>query len=649
MFVFYEEDGQFKTGRVMSETDASLQIEAATGKRSKIKADRVYLRFNAPEPAAFMDVAHKNRDEADADFLWEAAGEEEFDFQKLAEEYFGHTPLPTEAAGILMKLHESPMHFYKKGRGRYKPAPADSLAAAKASMERKAREVARIEAWVSELAAGKLPDWGVDSARLLFKPDKNTLPWKALDAACTQIGQPPLQLLAACGAFPDIEALHKARFLLEYFPKGTDFPEIAEPFDPPGLPEAAVAAFSIDDAATTEIDDAFSVQFKSEGGARVGIHIACPALGIAPGSQLDDIARTRLSTVYFPGGKITMLPDAVIRHYTLIEGQHCPALSLYLDIAADFSIVKSETVLEAVRIADNLRHENLDAQFNEDTIGSGGDYPYKRELEWLWGLASTLEAARGAANQTNRQDYNFRIIRDEFSPSPQPFSPSPQPFSPSPPPLPHPGGGADSAVRVEITPRKRGSPIDKVVAELMILANSHWGTWLKDKGLPGIFRNQSQGKTRMATQPGIHQGLGVENYAWSSSPLRRYVDLVNQRQILSLVQDTAPHYGPRNDFLFATVRDFELTYDAYADFQRRLERYWCLRWLLQENVTDITATVIRDDLARLDGLPLVVKTPSLPAGLAADTPVRFKLSNIDLLNLELHAEYAGVVEAAFAQ
>jgi exoribonuclease II len=611
MFVFYEEDGAFKTGRVMSETEASLQVESATGKRSKIKADRVYLRFTSPDPAAFMDAVHAIRDDADADFLWEVAGTDELDFQKMAEDYFGHPPQPVEAAGILMRLHEAPMYFYKKGRGRYKPAPADALAAAKASVIKKAREAEQIAAWVNTLKSGALPDWDVDNTRLLYKPDKNTLPWKALDAACSETGQPPMQLLASCGAFPDTEALHKAAFLLEYFPRGTGFPDIAEPFDPPGLPEAEVAAFSIDDAATTEIDDAFSLQFRPAGGARVGIHIACPALGIAPGSQLDDIARNRLSTVYFPGDKLTMLPDSVIAHYTLIEGQHCPALSLYLDVAADFSITHMETRLEAVHIAANLRHENLDAQFNEETIGTGGDYPYKRELEWLWGLASTLEAARGATNQTNRQDYNFRIEGD----------------------------------RVQILPRKRGSPIDKVVAELMILANSRWGTWLKDKGLPGIFRNQSQGKTRMATQPGIHQGLGVENYAWSSSPLRRYVDLVNQRQILSLVQDMAPPYGPRNDFLFATVRDFELTYDAYADFQRRMERYWCLRWLQQENLTDITANVIRDDLARLNGLPLVVKAPSLPA-LAADTVVQFKLSSIDLLNLELHAEYAGTVEAA---
>jgi exoribonuclease-2 len=611
MFVFFEEDGQFKAGRILADNDASLQVEAASGKRSKIKSDRVFLRFAGPEPAAFMESAHKVRDEADADFLWEAAGTEEFDYHGLAEEYFGRTPQPPEAAGILMRLHEAPMHFYKKGRGRYKPAPAENLAAAKASIERKAREAAQVEDWKTSLAGGALPAWDADSYRLLFKPDKNTLPWKALDAACAQTGESALHLLHRCGAFPDIESLHKAQFMLEYFPRGTGFPEIAEPFDPPGLPEAEAAAFSIDDAATTEIDDAFSLQFRAGGGARVGIHIACPALGIAPGSQLDDIARARLSTVYFPGDKITMLPDAVIAHYTLIEGQHCPALSMYLDVAADFSIRHMETRLEAVRIADNLRHETLDVQFNEDTIGSGPDYPYKRELEWLWGFASTIEGARGAANQSNRQDYNFRIEKG----------------------------------RVQIIPRKRGSPIDKVVAELMILANSRWGTWLRDQNIPGVFRNQSMGKTRLATQPGIHQGLGVENYAWSSSPLRRYVDLINQRQILSLVQDVAPTYGPRNDFLFAAVRDFELTYDAYGEFQRRMERYWCLRWLLQENVTEITANIIRDDLARLNGLPLVVKAPSLPP-LEADTAVRFALSNIDLLTLELHAEYAGTVEAA---
>lgn len=605
MFVFYEEDGQFKTGRIMQENDATLHVESVSGKRFKIKADKVALRFDGPAPQELQQQANAIRDEADPDFLWEAAGSDEFDYQTLAAEYFGHPPGPAESAGILLRLHESPMYFYKKGKGRYKPAPAESLAAAKAGLKRKQKDAEQIAVWVVELLQFRLPEALARLApRIALQPDKNTLEFKAFDEACKQAGLSPLQLLDRCGAIPDREAFHMQAFLVEHFPKGAEFPAIHEPMDPPDLPLAEVAAFSMDDAATTEIDDAFSVVFQPKGTIRVGIHIACPALGIAPGSQLDNLARDRLSTVYYPGSKITMLPDSFIHHYTLGEQRDCPALSLYLTVASDFRITASETHLEKVRIAANLRHESLDTQFNEDTIGvAGPDYPYRRELEWLWGFAASLEAARGAANQTNRVDYNFKF----------------------------------ESGHILIEPRRRGSPIDKVVSELMILTNATWGTWLAEHRIPGIYRNQNQGKTRMATQPGPHQGLGVENYAWSSSPLRRYVDLVNQRQLLSLVRDEAPVYPPRSELLFATVRDFELAYDAYAEFQRKMERYWCLRWLAQEQRAEMTARVIRDDLVRFDEIPFITRVAGLPT-LKSGTALRLAIAERDELTVELRAE-----------
>jgi exoribonuclease-2 len=605
MFVFYEEDGQFKTGRVMQENDASIQVEAASGKRTKIKSDRIMLRFEAPAPQELLTQAQAICDEADADFLWEAAGQDEFDFETLAQEYFGHKPIAAESAGILMRLHESPMYFYKKGRGRYKPAPAESLAAAKAGIERKQREAEQIAAWAAELSQFRLPAALFHLVpRIAVKPDRNTLEFRAFDEACRQTGLTPVQLLDRCGAIPDREAFHLQVFLLEHFPTGANFPEISEPIDPPDLPMADLPAFSMDDEATTEIDDAFSVAFLSDGSTRVGIHIASPALGIAPGSQLDQLAQDRLSTVYYPGNKITMLPEAFIHHYTLGEQRDCPALSLYLSVAPDFRVTATETRLEKVRIAANLRHERLDLQFNEDTIGRpGSDYPYRRELEWLWGFAASLEAARGAANQTNRVDYNFRL--------------------------------ADGKIFIE--PRRRGSPIDKVVSELMILTNATWGSWLAERRVPGIYRNQSQGKTRMATQPGPHQGLGVENYAWSSSPLRRYVDLINQRQIISLLREEAPAYPPRSEFLFAVVRDFELAYDAYAEFQRKMERYWCLRWLDQEQRTEIAARVIREDLVRFDELPFITRVAGLPA-LEPGAHIMLRILEKDDLAVELRTE-----------
>ena len=129
-------------------------------------------------------------------------------------------------------------------------------------------------------------------------------------------------------------------------------------------------AFSIDDVTTTEIDDAFSVTPLTLGSFRVGIHIAIPTLGIPPGSPLDAVAAQRLSTVYLPGNKITMLPEAVIQHYTLCEQRLCPTLSMYLDVADDFTIVTTNSRIEQVKVAANLRHDTLEEHFNESSLAA---------------------------------------------------------------------------------------------------------------------------------------------------------------------------------------------------------------------------------------------------------------------------------------
>lgn len=611
MHVIFEEDGHFKAGSILSETEATAQVETLSGKRSKIKTAHLLLRFAAPAPAEVMAEAEALAADLDADFLWEAAGTEEFGFTQLAEDYYGHAPRPAESTALLLKLHASPIYFHKKGKGRYRPAPAETLAAAKAGLEKKRLAAEKQAHLAEELAAFRLPEAYVSLVpRILIAPDKNTLEYKALEDAAAATGLSPLRLIERCGAIPSTLAFHQASFELEYFPRGTGFAHVTEPgaltpVDPPELPKSPARAFSMDDEATTEIDDALSVQWLDGGTVRVGIHIAAPALGIPPGSALDTVARERLSTVYFPGNKITMLPDALIHHYTLGETHDCPALSLYVDVAPDLRVLGTETRLEMVHIADNLRHETLETQFNADTLGNpaAADYPYRRELEWLWAFSAALEAGRGKADTVDRVDYNFKVNGEHIS----------------------------------IVPRKRGSPIDKVVSEMMIFANAHWGGWLAENKVTGIYRAQSGGKTRMTTSPDPHVGLGVDQYAWSSSPLRRYVDLVNQRQLIALVQRTEPVYPPRSEQLFSVVREFELAYDAYNEFQRRLERYWMLRWLMQENITEVTASVIRDDLVRFESLPMVTRAPSV-MGVAPGAWVRLALSGIDLLDISFHAE-----------
>lgn len=614
MFAYYEEDGDIKVGTILTDHDSSVQMESQFGKRTKVKVAHILLRFAAPGPGEAMETARRLATGIDADFLWEAAGADEFGFADLALDYYGKPPSGPEAGAVLLCLHSAPIYFYKKGKGRYKAAPADALAAAKAGLERKAREAELRAEWADQLSSAGLPEpFRAKVYELAHKPDKNSLEYKALIDACNETGLSPARLLDKCGAIPSSQEFHLQAFLLEYFPRGKGFPALAPPPPPPELLAGDAPAFSIDDAATTEIDDAFSVVFRPDGSVRVGIHIAAPALGITPGSDLDRIAAARLSTVYMPGDKITMLPEALVNQYTLAENRDCAALSLYVEAGSDFSILGLETQADSVRIAANLRHETLEPLFNEDTIKNPAapDYAFRRELEWLWGFACHLEAARGKADQVQRDDYLFKVVDD----------------------------------RVQISTRQRGNPIDKLVSELMILANSRWGKLLADHNVAGMYRAQTVGKVRMTLRPAPHEGLGLECYAWSTSPLRRYVDLINQRQILAVARGEKPPYSNSDPLLFAALRDFELAYDAYNDFQRRMERYWCLRWLIQEGVQELNAAVLKENLVRFEGLPFVARVTGAPA-LNQGDHIRVAVADFDLLDVELSCRYLATLPAA---
>ena len=615
MHVLFEEDGAFRTATILADNDTSLQVETASGKRSKIKSASVLLRYGEPAPATLLDQAEVLASGIEQDFLWECLGDGEFSFSDVANEYFGHVATAIEASALLLALHSAPMYFHRKGRGRFRKAPADILQAALAGLEKKRQQALSIERMVGELKAFSLPsEFSPLLAQLLYKPDRNRAETKALEAACSATGLSAAHLLAQCGAIRSAYDYHRQRFLLEQFPRGTDFPPCDAPPLPSGLPRAEVRAFSIDDATTTEIDDAFSLQALPGLGWRVGIHIAAPSLGIAPGSSLDQVARERLSTVYLPGAKITMLPDTAVERFTLSSGRDSPAISLYLTVSPDFEITTHESRLEIVPVVANLRHHDIEPLFNERTIAAGlPEFAFRDELMTLWQLANACEGRRGkpSAMQGNH-DYNFRIEGDL----------------------------ADAeACRVEISARRRGSPLDKLVAELMIVANSTWGGLLADKGIAAIYRVQTGGKVRMSTAPQAHEGLGVKQYAWSSSPLRRYVDLLNQWQLLACLKGDTPPFAARSDALFAALRDFDLTYGAYAEFQRSMERYWCLRWLRQQGLETVEATIIgRENLARLADLPLVQRVPSAPE-LKPGQRIRLRIESIDYLTLELACRY----------
>jgi exoribonuclease II len=324
----------------------------------------------------------------------------------------------------------------------------------------------------------------------------------------------------------------------------------------------------------------------------------------------------------------------VVQAYTLEAGRDCPAVSLYVQFdEATLERKNSHTALERVPIRHNLRHDQLDTVITEAWLtGAEPASPALAEahiealqptLAFIFRLAQHLKAqreiVRGKPENFSRPDYTFRLEGVGEN-----------------------GPQGDETVRIGT--RQRGAPLDLMVAEAMILANSTWGQWLAACGVPGIYRSQASlqpgVKVRMGTKAQPHAGIGVPSYAWSTSPLRRYVDLVNQWQIIACARHgktaaLAAPFKPKDANLFSVISAFDAAYTAYNGFQNGMERYWTLRHLAQNATTEITATLFKDNLVRADTLPLVLPvmgTEGLPRG----AHVRVRLGEIDDITLDVH-------------
>ena len=601
MNIFYEESGQFKVAAIVQKNDATYQVDTQHGKRTKVKANNVFTEFDG-DMAAFLENAQAQAADIDTDLLWEVCGEEEFSAEAIAEEYYGHAPTKTELAATLIALYAAPMYFYKKAKGVFKAAPEETLKQALAAIERKKQQDAQIDAWAEALKRGEMPsEIAADLKTILHAPDKQSLTYKAFTKAADALKTSAYELAKKTGGITSIPQYLQDGFEIKYFPKGTDFPDLPLP-EMPDLPKADVTAFSIDDESTTEVDDALSLTDLGNGKKRVGIHIAAPSLSIKPGDKMEKNIMERLSTVYFPGGKITMLPENWIAAFSLDAGAYRPAVSIYFDVDSEFNVGEPTCKIEAVNIAENLRIQTIEPHFNAETgLDEAGEmmFAHHQDLIWFYQFAVALQKARGKYEPDRAPQYDYSIELDEEG-------------------------------KVSVVRRERGSPIDMLVSEMMILANSTWAQMLHDNDLPGLFRVQPAGKVRMSTKSEPHIGMGVQHYGWFTSPLRRAADYINQKQMISLIDDTAePLFQQSDAELFAALRDFDTAYAAYADFQRQMEAYWSLVYLQQQGTSELTATILKEDLVRIEGLPLVTRATGIPFDALPKSQVLLKITELD--------------------
>ncbi len=252
----------------------------------------------------------------------------------------------------------------------------------------------------------------------------------------------------------------------------------------------------------------------------------------------------------------------------------------------------------------------------------------REQLSFLYRLALHLKAqrevVRGKPENFNRPDYNFRLVGNQ-------------------------GAEPTGHEQVQISVRQRGAPLDLIVAEAAIVANSTWGSWLAELGVPGIYRSQASMapgvKVRMGTKALPHAGIGVKAYSWATSPLRRYTDLVNQWQIIACARHgataaLAAPFKPKDADLFSIISSFDAAYSAYNGYQAGMERFWTLKYMEQNGITELTAAVIKEGpggsfLVRADDIPLVfpvLGAQNLPRG----ARLKVRLGEVDEITLDIH-------------
>jgi exoribonuclease-2 len=524
MHVLFEEAGKFLAGRVMSEAEASSQVELDSGKRVKVKAANVLLKFEKPAPAELLAAGQRPWPSIELELAWEFAPDERIRLCRPGARLFQRQRTLAQQAGALFRLFEAPHYFRRAGKGRFKKAPAEIVQGRLlAASRRKRSSPRRSPPGPGELAAGQCPaPMREQLYKILFKPDKNGPEYKAVVEAVARHPAAPLDLLQQAGAIDSPTSSTGGASCSSSSPRAPASRRWRRRHQ--GRPAAGRGAGLFDRRLGHHRDRRRAVGAgpgQRHGGAghphrRAGPGHCSPARHRPGGAQ-------RLSTVYMPGYKITMLPDEVVQAYTLMEGRDCPAVSLYVTLdEATLEIKATETKLERVPIAANLRHDQLDAVVTEAWLENrrASKWPStpfaRRAAPFLLPAGQTPEGpARGGARQAR-----------ELQPAGLQLPPGRQRRR-----------RAHRGRAVQISTRQRGAPLDLIVAEAMILANSTWGGWLAELGVPGIYRSQASlapgVKVRMGTKALPHAGMGVKSYAWSTSPLRRYTDLVNQWQIIA--------------------------------------------------------------------------------------------------------------------
>jgi exoribonuclease-2 len=383
---------------------------------------------------------------------------------------------------------------------------------------------------------------------------------------------------------------------------------VAAPDRPSGDDTGAVA---IDDEETVEVDDALSCEQLPDGRIRVRIHIALVADFVPKGGAMDVEAAARGATVYLPETTIRMLPDLISTDAaSLSAGKERHVLTTEVYLSPQAELTNYSIYPDKVRIASRMNYERADELLSADPNGQGAS------LRCLHETAIKLRERRRSAGAVlmQRREPKIRVIGDE----------------------------------IEVKTIDNASPSRQLVAEFMVLSNYVAARFAADHQVPMIYRVQpgtggdfSTQKPRLSLYPEFHAGVALDHYVQMSSPIRRYMDLVLQRQLIAaLSEHGTPAYRPED--LLSVLASAESTESDGRELERRAKRYWLLRYLERQALAQpLQATVIRDGAtAELDDYA-IRGTLRGALNVASRTRIVVQIRRIDSIRGWLTLDYVG--------
>lgn len=354
-------------------------------------------------------------------------------------------------------------------------------------------------------------------------------------------------------------------------------------------PDTDLPFISIDAPTTRDIDDAFFIVPLPDGGWRLTLALACPAAQWSFDGDLDAAVRQRATSLYLPEATYHMLPEILgTDGYSLHAGKTRPAFLVTCEVRPDGEVIRCAPSQGAIRTAANLTYEQCEAVLDGRAAPDNPALPFANLLQQAVGLATAYRSVRLRNGAVIIERPDLQLLLE--------------------------GHGEETRVILEVD--ETAPTAHHLVSELMVLANAGLAAWAAEHAVPLLHRTQDVtippdccgvwttpqdiAKVARALAPAIlevtprpHAGLGEKAYAPSSSPLRRYPDLVNEAQILHVLHEKTPKWSGNE--LNELLSRLTPRLDAASQVQRARPRYWKLLYFQQQGEARWWPAVITEE------------------------------------------------------